>query len=85
MKNMMTNGWNMSLFNYQAGFLTYGQYFSTSEKFVARFKYAAQRKRKSAFLRFLVANFTPEEYFTLTGPGGMTPGAALQSKGYIAE
>ena len=82
MNNATTiNGWNTSLFNYQSGYLTYGQYFSSDEKFVARFKYAAQRGRKAGFLKFLTANFTPEEYFTRLN-SGEAPLPILQSKGY---
>jgi len=72
----------MGLFNYQAGYLSYGQYFTTDEKFVARFKYSAQRKRKAGFLKFLTANFTPEEYFGLLA-AGETPVGALNRKGYM--
>mgnify|MGYP006282642985 CR=1 FL=1 len=68
-------------FNYHGGYLTYGQYFTTDEKFVARFKYAAQRRRKNAFVKFLVANFTPQEYFSRR-EAGETPLDILQSKGY---
>lgn len=91
MKNTKTNetvnGWNMRLFNYQAGYLTYGQYFTADEKFVARFKYSAQRNRKAGFIKFLVNNFTPEEYFSRTanradGKLGETPLGVLESKGY---
>ena len=91
MKNTTTtkviNGWDMSLFNYQAGYLSYGRYFSVEEKFVARFKYAAQRSRKAGFIKFLVNNFTPEEYFSRTayradGSLGETPLGVLESKGY---
>ena len=81
-KNEFRNGWNLSLFNYNGGYLTYGEYFSPSEKFVARFKYAAQRRRRNAFQKFLIDNFTPDEYFTATGVGGQSPLSALVGKGY---
>lgn len=81
----MVNGWNTSLFNYSAGYLTYGVKYSHSEKFVARFKYAAQKRRKGAFVKFLVNNFTPDEYFTATIEGCQTPLSALVGKGYRVE
>lgn len=84
-KNVMVNGWNMSLFNYNAGYLTYGEYYSPSEKFVARFKYAAQKRRKNSFIKFLVNNFTPLEYFTATGIQGKAPLIALMEKGYVVK
>lgn len=84
-KNEMINGWNMSLFNYNGGYLSYGQYYSPSEKFVARFKYAAQKRRKNSFIKFLVNNFTPLEYFTATGIQGKAPLTALMEKGYVVK
>ena len=82
--NTTTNGWNTALFNYDAGHLTYGvgTYIGQSDtKFVARFKYSAQRKQKASFLKFLTANFTPAEYFGLLASGD-TPVGALNRKGY---
>ena len=83
-KNEMINGWNLSLFNYHAGYLSYGVgAFQT--KFVARFKYTAQKRRKNAFVKFLVNNFTPDEYFTATIEGCQSPLSALVGKGYRVE
>lgn len=80
-QNEMINGWNMSLFNYDAGgYLTYGQRFTPSEKFVARFKYTKRDRR--GFQKFLVNNFTPTEYFRRR----MTeaPVVILKSAGYVS-
>lgn len=48
--------------------------------FVARFKYQPRTSAK-AFIKFLVANFTTEEYFYLRFKG-MTPIQILETKGY---
>ena len=81
--NEVINGWNMSLFNYHRGFLSYGQFFTTEEKFVARFKYAGVSRDRPGFQKFLVQNFTPTEYFA-RHDAGETPLDILQSKGYVS-
>jgi len=48
-------------------------------KFVARFK----RGGKADFLKFLVKNFSVEEYFSLLD-SGMAPVTALKTKGYVS-
>lgn len=53
-------------------------YCSYQGKFVARFKYGG----RAHFLKFLVKNFTVEEYFALLD-SGMSPQTALETKGYI--
>lgn len=79
MKN--STSWNKDLFNYHRGWLSYGRFFSTEEKFVARFKYSS--RDRAGFQKFLVENFTPTEYFArLTA--GETPVKILESKGYIS-
>jgi hypothetical protein len=78
-KNEMINGWNMSLFHYHGGYLSYGELvFQT--KFVARFKY--NKRDRLGFQKFLVNNFTPLEYFTRL----MTeaPLNILKSAGYVS-
>ena len=50
------------------------------DRFVARFKYATERRGKAAFQKFLIANFTVEEYFN---PDQLPPLAALRSKGFV--
>lgn len=49
-------------------------------KFVARFKH--NRARWKDFRNFLVANFTPEEYFSRI-ENNETPLGILESKGYV--
>ena len=80
--NTAKTGWDMSLFNYNYGYLTYGKLYSRTDKFVARFKYSAQKRRKNAFVKFLVANFTPEEYFQRIEKNAESPLSVLESKGY---
>lgn len=76
----MINGWNLSLFSYHAGYLSYSPVGALQIKFVARFPYAAQKRRKNSFVKFLVNNFTPDEYFTATIE--KAPYSVLVSKGW---
>jgi len=50
-------------------------------KFVARFKYGTGGK--ADFLRFLVKNFTPAEYFGKIAQG-LPPLKVLEEKGYVS-
>lgn len=61
--------------SYNAGTPTAPNY-----KFVARFKY--QRSAANDFKKFLMKNFTVDEYFTRLD-AGETPVAILESKGYV--
>ena len=49
------------------------------EKFVARFK----RGGKASFIKFLKANFTPDEYFARRDMGE-APLTILNAKGYVS-
>ena len=51
-------------------------------RFLARFKHT--KKHRASFKKFLIRNFTPEEYLEMIDPngGGMTPVEALRSKGW---
>ena len=49
-------------------------------RFVARFKYA--KGDKASFIRFLVKNFSVEEYFGMLD-AGKAPLEVLQTKGYV--
>lgn len=66
--------WDKNFFHYSGGYLTY------NAKFVARFKYL--RKSMGDFKKFLVANFSPDEYFGLLENGEL-PLPILQTKGYV--
>ena len=51
-------------------------------RFLARFKHT--KKHRASFKKFLIRNFTPEEYLEMIDPngGGRTPVEALRSKGW---
>ena len=54
-------------------------------RFVARFKYARPMANARHFVRFLVANFTPAEFFAAREDASQPPPAAvLRSKGYVS-
>jgi hypothetical protein len=67
-------------FVYECGYIWY-QLDSGERKFVARFKYRFQRGGKGAFLKFLIANFSVEEYFAALD-SGLAPLQVLDSKGF---
>ena len=52
-----------------------------SRDVVARFKYPEQKRKRKAWTRFLVDNFTVAEYFGHKA-SGMAPTVILESKGY---
>ena len=66
-----------------SNFVNRGEYvfynYRFEEKFVARFK----RGGKAAFIKFLKANFTPDEYFARRDKGE-TPLGILNAKGYVS-
>ena len=62
------------LFNSDSMYVFYGP----ERKFVARFK----RGGKADFLKFLIKNFSVEEYFALLDTA-VAPLTALETKGYI--
>ena len=61
-------------------YLNYGLSESTKQ-FVARFKYS--RGDRASFTKFLIANFTVEEYFSRLN-AGETPVGILRSKGWVS-
>jgi len=69
------------LFDYSAGWLTYRKDIKTRPEFVARFKY--NKSDKPSFVRFLIKNFTVEEYFDLTNKKGWAPLQVLFMRGYV--
>jgi hypothetical protein len=56
-----------------------------SQEFVARFKYAAQRKRRPDFRKFLVDNVSVEDYFYELNFNKKAPLQILWDKGYRKE
>ena len=70
-------------FHYDGTYLVYGTgMYSTDRRFVARFKY--DKRDKASFVKFLIANFTVEEYFTRLRLNNEAPATVLESKGWIS-
>ncbi len=63
-----------SKFSYFGGYLRY------EGKFVARFKHVPANR--AGFVKFLIANFTVEEYFAAF-EAGTPPAKILETKGYV--
>lgn len=57
--------------------------YGKERKFVGRFKYGSPGASANHFVKFLIKNFTVEEYFGLLD-SGMTPVKALETKGFIS-
>lgn len=68
-------------FDYDSGWLTYRTDNKTRPEFIARFKY--NKSDKASFVKFLIKNFTVEEYRDLTNMLNLAPLQALETKGYI--
>jgi hypothetical protein len=71
---MAKNDWKKEDFHICSNIITY------QSKFVARFKYS--KNGIGDFKKFLVANFTPAEYFGMLD-AGQAPICALETKGYV--
>ena len=76
-----------SKFNFYGGYLEYtGTYEGKPAKdlFVARFKYSKSPIKMGAFKKFLVENFSVEEYVEMTSGYGVesTPLKVLESRGF---
>ena len=68
-------------FDYDSGWLTYRTDNKTRPEFIARFKY--NKSDKASFVKFLIKNFTVEEYRDLTNMLNLAPMQALATKGYV--
>lgn len=53
-----------------------------SRQFLARFKYANPGRSAKHFIKFLVANFTPEEFFEQVKSSA--PVTVLEKKGFVS-
>jgi len=73
------NGWNIRIEPYPGDTWVTD---SCSGEFVARFKYGRPTLSAKHFVKFLIANFTPTEYFAERAKG-TDPMTILQSKGYV--
>lgn len=71
---------NKDLFHFDGMYLVYGSgQYTKDARFIARFKYT--KRDKASFIKFLIANFTVEEY--LAGMDALkTPYEVLRSKGW---
>ncbi len=63
--------------------------YGPNRRFVGRFKYMRPAANARHFVKFLIANFTVEEYFglcdgSLNGGKRMAPAEALRTKGYVS-
>ena len=70
--------WNLDISGTSEVWVTNGK----ERTFVGRFKYANPKRSAKHFCKFLVANFTPEEYFKLKKT--MPPIKVLETKGYVS-
>lgn len=61
-------------------FVMYGP----NRRFVGRFKYMRPGANSKSFVKFLIANFTVEEYFDMLEVKGMAPAEILRTKGYVS-
>lgn len=68
---------NKDLFDKSGEYVTYGP----DRKFVARFKHV--RGNKASFLKFLIKNFSTEEYFDALKTESPIP--ILETKGYVSK
>jgi hypothetical protein len=58
--------------------------FGPNRRFVARFKYMRPGTNARHFVKFLIANFTVEEYFEMLEVKRMAPAEILRTKGYVS-
>ena len=73
---------NKENFHFDGMYLVYGPYmYSKESRFVARFKYS--RRDKASFIKFLIANFTVEEYFSALEKQH-APTEILKAKGWVS-
>jgi len=69
--------WDRKLFSYHGGYLTY------YGEFIGRWKYGSAGMGE--FKRFLMKNFTPDQYLDLLDQDGTTPMGILESVGFISK
>lgn len=76
-KDAVKNGWKAELLRIPTSAPAYVTY---DGKFVARYKYSHLLRIMRVHLRYLVRNFTPEEYFAQLD-AGKSPIEIMESKG----
>lgn len=77
------NGWNLALDGFSQEFTLINRDEFGNAHFVARFKYARPKTNARAFARFLVANFTPLQYFAELD-AGKAPLTILKARGFVS-
>lgn len=70
-------GWDRGAFSYHGGYLTYYGYF------IGRWKYG--KSGMGEFKRFLMKNFTPDQYLDAIEQKGATPMGVLEAAGFISK
>jgi hypothetical protein len=73
------NSFDKRFFSMSADCLYYKD--GSNYRFIARFKYSAQKKRRPSFTKFLTKNFSTEEYFDAID-SGVAPYEILDRKGW---
>ena len=63
----------------------YGEYWvSYDNQFVGRFKHGAPKASANHFIKFLIKNFTVEEFFAKMAKPDSAPVRILEEKGYLS-
>jgi len=75
--------WNIKIEKSSGEVWVYQQSQAGNQLFLARFKYARPMINARAFVKFLSANFTPEEYFERYA-NGTPPLIILKARGYVS-
>lgn len=81
-KTLSQNGWNLLIGTGSEVYLHNVDATLPHPQFVARFKHGSPKACANHFAKFLVANFTPAEYFSRLAAGA-APGKILEERGYV--
>lgn len=69
-------------FHFDSEYLVYGPHmYGKDTRFVARFK--RNKRDRSSFIKFLMQNFTVEDYFSAL-EAGATPAGILRTRGWVS-
>ena len=81
--NINRNGWNLSVEKYPDMVYIHDVTPTGERRFVGRFKCHKPATNARAFAKFLVAHFTPAEFFAAYA-SGIPPLTILKAKGYVS-
>lgn len=85
MDNLIKNGWNLRFEKYPGCVWIFAVTDDAAlGKFVGRFKHYQPVTSARAFAKFLVANFTPAEFFHMRDALSLAPLTILKTKGYVS-